>query len=115
MFCPQCEAEYRTGFTHCADCNVPLVERLSSAVPESLRNHPELVTVHTFTNWVDAEIAKTALQAADIESMLESDDSGKTSPSMAITQGVHMLVRSEDCAAANEILSIEATEAQETE
>ena len=28
MFCPQCKSEFRTGFTHCADCDVDLVERL---------------------------------------------------------------------------------------
>lgn len=26
MFCPQCKAEYRFGFTHCPDCDVDLVE-----------------------------------------------------------------------------------------
>jgi hypothetical protein len=26
MICPQCKAEYRRGFTVCADCDVPLVE-----------------------------------------------------------------------------------------
>jgi len=25
MYCPQCKAEYRAGFTHCADCDVDLV------------------------------------------------------------------------------------------
>lgn len=25
MFCPKCGAEYREGFTECADCRVPLV------------------------------------------------------------------------------------------
>ena len=28
MFCPQCHAEYRPGFTHCSDCDVDLVENL---------------------------------------------------------------------------------------
>lgn len=28
MFCPQCKAEYRPGFTHCTDCDVDLVEAL---------------------------------------------------------------------------------------
>ena len=28
MFCPQCRAEYRPSFTHCADCDVELVESL---------------------------------------------------------------------------------------
>jgi hypothetical protein len=26
MFCPQCRAEYRPGFTHCTDCDVDLIE-----------------------------------------------------------------------------------------
>jgi hypothetical protein len=30
MFCPECRAEYRPGFTSCSDCNVPLVEHLSA-------------------------------------------------------------------------------------
>ena len=37
MFCPQCKAEYRPGFTVCADCDVPLVWQLpatSGAVGE---------------------------------------------------------------------------------
>jgi hypothetical protein len=28
MFCPFCKAEYRPGFTHCADCDVDLVHEL---------------------------------------------------------------------------------------
>lgn len=28
MFCPQCKAEYRRGFTHCVDCDVDLVSEL---------------------------------------------------------------------------------------
>jgi len=28
MFCPQCKAEYRQGFTRCADCEVELVDEL---------------------------------------------------------------------------------------
>ena len=28
MFCPHCKAEYRAGFTHCADCDVDLVWEL---------------------------------------------------------------------------------------
>jgi hypothetical protein len=28
MFCPECKAEYRRGFTRCADCDVDLVDTL---------------------------------------------------------------------------------------
>ena len=31
MFCPQCKAEYRQGFTRCADCDVDLVWELPPA------------------------------------------------------------------------------------
>lgn len=31
MFCPQCKAEYREGFTRCVDCDVELVEEFPSA------------------------------------------------------------------------------------
>jgi hypothetical protein len=30
MFCPECRGEYREGFTECADCGVPLVEKLTA-------------------------------------------------------------------------------------
>jgi len=31
MFCPNCKAEYREGFTRCADCDVGLVHELPAA------------------------------------------------------------------------------------
>jgi hypothetical protein len=31
MFCPNCKAEYREGFTHCADCDAELVNELPAA------------------------------------------------------------------------------------
>jgi len=34
MFCPQCKAEYRPGFTHCVDCQVDLVEELPQTALE---------------------------------------------------------------------------------
>jgi hypothetical protein len=35
MFCPECKAEYRPGFTRCADCDVDLVANLPEARPEN--------------------------------------------------------------------------------
>jgi len=31
MYCPQCKAEYREGFTRCADCDVELVKNYVEA------------------------------------------------------------------------------------
>lgn len=35
MICPQCRAEYRPGFTRCADCDVELVDVLPGAMVAS--------------------------------------------------------------------------------
>ena len=44
MFCPQCETEYREGFTTCSDCGVALVSELGVAalVPLTLERSPDL-------------------------------------------------------------------------
>ena len=34
MYCPSCKAEYRPGFTVCADCDVELVYELPEETPE---------------------------------------------------------------------------------
>ncbi len=44
MFCPQCKAEYRPGFTHCSDCDVDLVEVLPK-LDELTDNKLEKLTV----------------------------------------------------------------------
>jgi hypothetical protein len=47
MFCPQCRAEYRPGFSHCADCDVDLVEDL----PKSSRPDSDLSGAHLKRAW----------------------------------------------------------------
>jgi len=36
MYCPQCKAEYRQGFTRCSDCDVELVENYLEAARHPL-------------------------------------------------------------------------------
>jgi hypothetical protein len=40
MFCPQCRAEYRPGFTHCTDCDVDLVNALPNSEKEISKTLP---------------------------------------------------------------------------
>ena len=113
MFCPQCKAEYRAGFTKCSDCDVELVKQLpADSLATAETDHPQLVVVRTFPSHVDADLARTALEAAGIESMVESDDQGGQSPGLAFTRGIALLVRSEDVEDAEEILGADEADGE---
>lgn len=60
MYCPNCEAEYREGFTTCSDCGVSLVEGLP---PEP--DHPEGPFTEVFES-ADASLLPV------VESLLDS-------------------------------------------
>ena len=68
----------------------------------------DLVVVRTFHNRQEAELAAGALHAADIESMLRADEAGGLQPALSFTNGVALIVRADDAAAAAEILDGEA-------
>lgn len=69
-------------------------------------NDTELVVVGTFLNQIDADLAKGALEAADIDAMLSADDAGGQRPHMWMG-GIRLLVRAEDAEAATAILRLE--------
>src|SRR3989442_2797897 len=109
MFCPQCKAEYRAGFLRCSDCAVELVDHLpvdasSHRVDAPGKHVPygfetgqlELVVIRTYQSGLDAELAKTVLEAAGIESMIRGDDIARRYSALSLTQGVELLVRSQD-------------------
>jgi hypothetical protein len=68
-----------------------------------MSNDAELVMVSSFLNRIDAEVAQSALKAADIDSMISADDAGGLRPGLVI--GVQLFVRAEDAERANEILA----------
>jgi hypothetical protein len=75
--------------------NSPVVNRYVDDTP--------LVVVGTFPNTIEAELARGALQAADIASLVSADDAGGLRPSLWLS-GVRLLVRPEDARQAQEIL-----------
>jgi hypothetical protein len=64
-----------------------------------------LVVVRTFSNRIEAELARGALEAAGIDSAIQADDAGGVRPELAPRSGVHLLVRESDAAEAEGILS----------
>lgn len=69
-FCPFCRAEYRSGFTHCADCQVELVDELPPLEPEP-RGHPvKEVPVAVFMTQTEAEMWAEVLRKEGIPAVL---------------------------------------------
>lgn len=67
-----------------------------------------LVVVAMFGDRPEAELAKGALEAAGIEAVVRSDDSGGLRPAMTFANGAQLIVREADAEAAREILDIPA-------
>ena len=62
-----------------------------------------MVVIRTFLNHVDADVAKSALEAAGITSVIRADDCGGVRPHLWMG-GVELLVDDFDQAQAEEIL-----------
>lgn len=64
-----------------------------------------LVVAGTFSNRIEAEIARGALEAAGIDASIQTDDAGGLRPDLAVRAGVHVVVRESDAAQAAEVLA----------
>jgi hypothetical protein len=71
----------------------------------------ELVVVASFYDRPEADLAKSALEAAGIEAIVQADDCGTLRPGMWMGNGVHVVVRQRDADAAREILNTPAKRA----
>jgi len=73
--------------------------------PHSGETKPELVTIRTFGNEFEAIVAKSVLEAAGIECITSADDCGGMRPSLSMTQGIRLVVKSGDAGRAEEVLA----------
>jgi Putative prokaryotic signal transducing protein len=66
MFCPRCGGEYRSGFTECADCLVPLVAQRPEVPPTPSDSDMEFVTIFRTGNAALIPLATSLLESAEI-------------------------------------------------
>jgi hypothetical protein len=107
MFCPVCHAEYRPGFTHCADCDVDLVPSLDEAgIPAASARQSDNDTAAVVWAGVDprlADLVCRALADANIDYIDEQPDSVLLP---AIHRGMHEIrVSSADLEAAQKAIA----------
>jgi hypothetical protein len=104
-WCPSCGAEYREGFSECADCGVALVgtppeppeprrrERAAVEGPFS----PEDDTVELLrTNPLEADVVAARLRSEGIPAVVFDDDPYASGPLGTNIQGVRVMVRRAD-------------------
>ncbi len=76
MKCPDCGTEYREEFTHCHDCEVPLISETEyqqrqaamDAEREKYRDM-KIVQVHSVQGLAESDVIQSMLESIGIESM----------------------------------------------
>jgi Putative prokaryotic signal transducing protein len=76
------------------------------ANPSSHEMKPDLVTIRTFSNEFEALVAQSVLETAGIDCMISADDCAGLRP--YLTQGIKLIVRSDEADRAKEVLPDEA-------
>ena len=65
----------------------------------------DLVVLNIYTNHIQADLARSALDAMGIESMVRADDAGGEHPGLGFGQGVQILVKARDAELAKLVIS----------
>ncbi len=74
-----------------------------------------LIAVATFGSHLEGDLARSALEAAGIESTLRDDEGGGQYPNLAFSEGVVLLVNAGQAEAAQEILAQQAAAVDEAD
>ncbi len=109
MFCPECEAEYIEGITECADCHVPLVEKLpGEEIPaeEPAWTTDDLIPILTVLDREEAIIARGFLESNGVDVILSSDETMRARRGVSSPTGIQLLIRKEDKKDAEEIFRL---------
>jgi len=109
MFCPECEAEYIEGITECADCHVPLVEKLpGEEIPaeKSVSVKDDLIPILTVLDREEAIIARGFLESNGVDVILSSDETMRARRGVSSPTGIQLLIRKEDKQDAEEIFRL---------
>ncbi len=66
MYCPQCGAEYRDGFTECSDCRVSLMPGKSAEQKDAFDPALDLVVILETNDPIQLALSKGLLEEAEI-------------------------------------------------
>ena len=84
------------------------MKKLNAGQPE-----PHLVAIRSFTDELEADLAKSTLQAFGIHCLITSDDCGGMRPGMSVVNGIRLVVSSNDVDRAEEVLAGKAPDSKD--
>jgi hypothetical protein len=73
-FCPNCEAEYKTGITVCPDCDIDLVAKLTPENKVHDTSDGEPIALQSFKTGAEAEMVRELLERNGIRSFVQGGD-----------------------------------------
>jgi hypothetical protein len=73
LFCPKCGAEYREGFTRCADCGTTLVWEKPAEVEDDGADYVEYTEVLRTFSLADVAIIRSLLEDAGIDYYIKDE------------------------------------------
>jgi hypothetical protein len=73
-FCPNCEAEYKSGIEVCPDCNLTLVDALTDENRTHDRSPGEPVPLQSFKTGAEAEMVRELLGKNGIRAFVEGSE-----------------------------------------
>ena len=85
MFCPQCGAEFRSGFERCNECDSPLVEEK----PVGIHDAEDYVTILETSEISALPVIKSALESAGIPLETRGEGLMNLFPSEALGAPLH--------------------------
>jgi hypothetical protein len=74
MYCPKCKAEYREGFTECADCEISLVPELPGLGSKEEQAFLDLEEVLSTANPGEIALIKSLLEAENIPYLTQGEN-----------------------------------------
>jgi hypothetical protein len=104
MFCPQCQIEYREGFSICTDCNIKLEADIPSKLNDTIeKSQPiKFIEVRSGLRQDEISIIRSVFDANEINYQIEGEHFGTF---IRASNFMRLLVDTQDYEKATELLN----------